>query len=922
MKWNQWSQWNKWSFSTLKKSEKFWHSIYSGFLVVSGFVVLVSFQNCSKGLKVKVNDQASKLDNGDGVQSVKKCELDGKYLDDQESKYFYSSQTPPVGKTCDEIKGNRKCVGGQLTGLSAYRYNECTDVLENGTLVCNSDGVSASEGAFGVFYSEQFLNSDSECKDHEIRASCIRNQNNVASFSFADDNHFGSCKAGRACTDPKVAGKSYPHGAIVVFSKEQQPIVGGSCSSDNVHVQSRKCYNGVFQGDGSFVYSDPSNSQNPIGGCKNPEATACNKTNATGMGSIPENMTVTYFSIDHEGSAANQKCDNNKKTFTCKKGTLTDDNGNDVTASSLSPESSYKFENCVPQDQYCDNNTPSNDPRFSRWITGTSYNCASEVQTISCQSNRVPTDDMFDKDHRAKSCKALGEDTSKPKFIGAVESVIPSATQIKISGWACVNKDRHTTENDRVFDVVLRARNTDDSLIVMITIPSTDLKTRGDLLTSCQNYQAGATKAQFEFVINQGSDGIYTQLQSMMNQFVQVWVIGNNTGGGETNALLNHLECTTTSCVNKGINFYNYPAYVNPNTQKLAKCGSITVDGSGLNPGVNSSNITNACSDGSSLVANSMGYGSLVSGQMNSWVWQCGGSGYTTVACSAPLHKAVCNNAYTGDLTNTQTNKTGGCSSGYIRPLPPTNGNTDNWTCGESADDLNRHFEISDSCQRPSNNVVTTTTTLSNNTVKQDPTFTVSSVTQKISASSPKQLIYTVKIGATGYVDPNTSIKVSLMGNNITMIQQSVKFNYNNNEPDSIDFIINEASIFDPIGTGVPLHQLNGKIELKLDNGTVVGSPYGLPFPNIRPDIKDCKYYLESEIKRTFYWHNERLDEYGELDNGKLSSNVALYSNCQTDSPNRERYCYSEALETYYNNLTSHVKTIGYKDGHCFGKVP
>jgi hypothetical protein len=125
-----------------------------------------------------------------------------------------------------------------------------------------------------------------------------------------------------------------------------------------------------------------------------------------------------------------------------------------------------------------------------------------------------------------------------------------------------------------------------------------------------------------------------------------------------------------------------------------ASCGSITVDGSGLNPGVDSKNIASACSGGSSLVTNSMGY----SKQSNSWVWQCGGSGYTTVACSAPLHKAVCNNAYTGGLTDGQT---GGCSSGYV--FSYYNSQTDaydHWYCANSGSDSDRHFELSTSCSR------------------------------------------------------------------------------------------------------------------------------------------------------------------------------------------------------------------------------
>jgi hypothetical protein len=86
------------------KNEKFIYGVYQGLLFTVGFVTLLSFQNCSKSLKANVVQQASKA-GAVGGESVK-CELDGKSLNDQESNYFYSSQQPPDGKTCDEIKGN------------------------------------------------------------------------------------------------------------------------------------------------------------------------------------------------------------------------------------------------------------------------------------------------------------------------------------------------------------------------------------------------------------------------------------------------------------------------------------------------------------------------------------------------------------------------------------------------------------------------------------------------------------------------------------------------------------------------------------------------------------------------------------------------------------------------------------------------
>ena len=81
-----------WKFSLLKKSEKFWHGVYSGFLMAGGFVGLIAFQNCSKSLKAKVSDQASKVTDGQiRPQQAGDCALeDGTILPEFSSRYFYS----------------------------------------------------------------------------------------------------------------------------------------------------------------------------------------------------------------------------------------------------------------------------------------------------------------------------------------------------------------------------------------------------------------------------------------------------------------------------------------------------------------------------------------------------------------------------------------------------------------------------------------------------------------------------------------------------------------------------------------------------------------------------------------------------------------------------------------------------------------
>jgi hypothetical protein len=338
MKWNQWSQWNKWSFSTLKKSEKFWHSIYSGFLVVSGFVVLVSFQNCSKGLKVKVNDQASKLDNGDvRPQQLGDCALeDGSILPEFSSRYFYSRSSVNANQSCDSFKSPspRKCIKGTLNGDASYSLPDCgvsiADVIKTGGRgSCSYGGVTANEGEVGKFYLSDLSTEASPCQS--VHVSCVKSDS-VYKFAFeSGQSYFKDCKQGASCADPSnsKSGITFPNGTKVNFSNTEVSTDEQPCTEKNVKL--RQCVDGNWSPTESndYKYFDITNYSNTFGGCAAKTPQDCEVENVIAATKTNDTVIEVLSTLSIKNSSSSEVYDNvnclngSTVTLACINGTVT-----------------------------------------------------------------------------------------------------------------------------------------------------------------------------------------------------------------------------------------------------------------------------------------------------------------------------------------------------------------------------------------------------------------------------------------------------------------------------------------------------------------------------------------------------------------------------------------------------------------------
>lgn len=351
---------------------------------------------------------------GDKVsgQSIQ-CQVDGRILKDQESSYFYSKQNPDPGKSCEDYKKSRKCVGGQLTGLSAYHYNQCTDILENGKLVCNSDGVSAVEGAAGKFFSMQYVKSQSECDQYVLDVPCVRQKDHQAGFEFNQNQHFGECKPGAICKDPVDSNKVYQHGDVVIFSNIENPALGQECSSLNTIP--RECYNGEFNKDATYKYSG-TNPQSLIGGCVNSTGKSCDKNHINLLGqsetiSIPNGQVVIYYKT--------AKCDQDKADFRCDEGVLKDSQGVTVQVNDLK-ESEYQYDQCVPEGKYCKyDSVQSENAVVTQWAKPSSADCSEKLEKSCLPGNLRPSFEGFP----SLDCVPKGENLAKPSNTAVMNKV-------------------------------------------------------------------------------------------------------------------------------------------------------------------------------------------------------------------------------------------------------------------------------------------------------------------------------------------------------------------------------------------------------------------------------------------------------------------------------------------------------------------
>lgn len=265
-----------WKFSLLKKSEKFWHGVYSGSLILSGFVTLIAFQNCSKSLKAKVSDQASKVTDGPiRPQQVGDCELeDGTILPEFSSRYFYSRSSVNANQSCESYKSPtpRKCIKGSLNGDTKFSSPSCgvsvTDVESTGGRgSCSSDGVTANEGEVGEFFLSNLSSEAQPCQS--VQVACVKS-GNVYKFAFENgQSYFKECNPGASCIDPSNTSSkiSFPNGAKVNFSNRQVSTSEQPCSESDI--KQRLCVDGNWSPAeyADYKYFDSTNYENTYGGC-------------------------------------------------------------------------------------------------------------------------------------------------------------------------------------------------------------------------------------------------------------------------------------------------------------------------------------------------------------------------------------------------------------------------------------------------------------------------------------------------------------------------------------------------------------------------------------------------------------------------------------------------------------------------------
>jgi len=123
-----------------------------------------SIRTCNDGV-LSGNDEYNEIKCKKSEASS--CEVNGAFLNNNESKIFYSQESVAFGESCDyEVI---TCNNGVLSGGEQYIYSEC---VINNPDKCEIDGLTVENGEGIYLYSENTINYGEDCKEYRDFRVC------------------------------------------------------------------------------------------------------------------------------------------------------------------------------------------------------------------------------------------------------------------------------------------------------------------------------------------------------------------------------------------------------------------------------------------------------------------------------------------------------------------------------------------------------------------------------------------------------------------------------------------------------------------------------------------------------------------------------------------------------------------------------
>lgn len=170
------------------------------------------------------------------------CSVGGTIVPSGSTVQLYSVSQAPSGASCSSYAQTRQCINGALSGSSSHVYTSCSSATQS---QCYVDGNTIPNGSSRTFYSQNKVSYGSSCGSYSQQRTCT---NGVMSGS--SNFYHTSCSVGdaSACV---VGDVSVPHASSRTFYKKSLVAYGESCSS-SANALTRTCTTGTITGDTSF----------------------------------------------------------------------------------------------------------------------------------------------------------------------------------------------------------------------------------------------------------------------------------------------------------------------------------------------------------------------------------------------------------------------------------------------------------------------------------------------------------------------------------------------------------------------------------------------------------------------------------------------------------------------------------------------
>jgi hypothetical protein len=208
---------------------------------------------------------------------------------------FYTAETVSWDESCDDIKQNRTCADGILSGTTSYTYPTCKVIPAQS---CVLDNVTVTHGTTDTFYSSRSVSGSTECRNIDQERTCTNGD-----LSGSDTYTYAVC-ARNGQQWCRLDGTYVAHNTTATFYSQETVPFGNACSQ---FAGERTCDDGTLDGDSSYAYAS----------CSGEAAKSCTLDSVT----LTHTGQATFYSV--RTAPTNGTCGENSQIRMCNDGILT-----------------------------------------------------------------------------------------------------------------------------------------------------------------------------------------------------------------------------------------------------------------------------------------------------------------------------------------------------------------------------------------------------------------------------------------------------------------------------------------------------------------------------------------------------------------------------------------------------------------------